>query len=149
MSTKLQYFLDVIASKGVDAALEVLNLGIEHRYTAIFRLDGLILTNVHLFDKMHEARPEIFESVPLADSFCQLVLRNGTLSASDSSKDSRLDGSPYQGLVVAYHGVAIKSRDGGLWGTLCHFDMKDLGLADADFSDLQQAARVLPRYLPA
>lgn len=147
MSTKLQYFQDVIATKGIDAALEVLNLGIAHRYTAIFRLDDLILTNTNLFDKLHEVRPEILARVPLADSFCQLVFREGALTTADSSTDPRLDGSPYQGVVVAYHGAAIRGRDGGLYGTLCHFDMKDLALADADFEDLQQAARVLPRYI--
>jgi hypothetical protein len=35
-----------------------------------------------------------------------------------------------------------------LWGTMSHFDMRRHPLADSEFELLQQAARVLSRYIP-
>lgn len=69
------------------------------------------------------ARLEFLEAVPLGISFCQFVLRDGVLLTSNSAHDDRLEGHPYRGVMVAYHGVPIPSPEGGLLGTLCHFDV--------------------------
>ena len=143
----IRLFEDVLALSGVEPALEVLNRGLPHRYTAIFRLDHDTLVNLYLFDKQGQLRPEALERVPLVDSFCQLVLKQGFLKSDNSVIDPRLDFSPFQGMVVSYHGVPIENNAGGLYGTLCHFDMVERQISDEDFDSLQRAARQLPRYM--
>ena len=91
---------------------------------------------------MSEPRPDSLMSVRLGDSFCQIVLRDGFLLAEHSGRDPRLDGSPYQNVVVAYHGVPILGNSGELSGTLCHFDMVEQGITDTEFACMQQAARL-------
>ena len=127
---------------GVSAALSVLNAGVPHRYSAIFKLDGPLLRNTHMFDKLGQLRPEGLETVVLAESFCQVVLRDGFLLVDHSGRERQLDGSPYQNVVVAYHGVPILDNAGELSGTLCHFDMVEQSLSDPEFACLQEAARL-------
>ncbi|KQP21994.1 GAF domain-containing protein [Pseudorhodoferax sp. Leaf267] len=102
-----------------------------------------MLTNTHLYDKQGEPPLPGLSSVLLTDSFCQVVLRDGGLCMEDSTHDARVAGSPYQGMVVAYHGVPITSDSGELVGTLCHFDLRQQLLPDDEFECLQQAARLL------
>ncbi|CAN7639790.1 GAF domain-containing protein [Variovorax sp. LjRoot290] len=70
--------------------------------------------------------------------------RSGT---DDSAADPRLEGHPYQGVVVSYHSVPLVTAAGELWGTLSHFDMASLPLSDDEFELLQSAARLLPSFL--
>ncbi|MDR7375949.1 hypothetical protein J2X19_000607 [Rhodoferax ferrireducens] len=134
---------------GAAAALQYLNAGVPHRFSAMYRLEGDILRNLLLHDKSGEIRPAYLAEVPLDSSFCQFVLRDGVFKTSDSAADSRLDGHPYQGVMVCYHGVPWQTASGEIGGTLCHFDLLPLGLSDAEFALLQQAAQLLPAYLQA
>ena len=127
---------------GVLGGLTALNHGVPHRYSGIFKLDGELLRNTHMFDKQGELRPESLETVVLAESFCQVVLRDGFLIADHSGRDERLATSPYQNVVVAYHGVPILDNAGELSGTLCHFDLVEQSISDAEFACLQEAARL-------
>ncbi|BDT67678.1 hypothetical protein os1_18560 [Comamonadaceae bacterium OS-1] len=129
----------ILETRGAAAAIQHLNAGVAHRFTAVYRL---------LCDKLGEIRPAFLAEVPLATSFCQFVLRDGAFQTSNSGTDHRLDGHPYQGVMVCYHGVPLLSASGELWGTLCHFDVQELTLPDAEFELLQQAAQLLPGYLP-
>jgi hypothetical protein len=143
----VQHFMTTCESKGLTEALASLNSRVPHRYTAVYRLDGALLRNVELVDKAGEARPEFLEAVPLGTSFCQFVLRDGVFLTSNSAHDDRLEGHPYKGVMVAYHGVPIPRPEGGLFGTLCHFDVLEQPLSDAEFENLRGVARVLPAFL--
>lgn len=133
---------------GPDAALEYLNQGVPHRYTAIYRFDGELLRNMFLCDKLDQVRPDFLLAVPFKHSFCQFVLRDQAFRTEDSRKDRRLDGNPYQGVVISYHSVPLTTGDdGSLWGTLSHFDMKSLPLPDEEFELLERAADLLGRHL--
>jgi len=138
----------ILAAHGAEAGLAYLNESVPHRYSAVYRVDGGMLRNILLHDKQHEARPEFLAVVPFEVSFCQFVLRDGSFRTEDSGSDGRLDGHPYQGVMVSYHGVPLTDAAGGLIGTLCHFDVIAHGLADEEFELRQRAARVLPAYLP-
>ena len=137
-----------LATQGAQAAIQYLNAGVAHRFTAVYRLDGGMLRNVMLYDKLGEICPEYLAEVPLATSFCQFVLRDGVFKTSNTAADPRLDGHPYQGVLICYHGVPLLSATGELWGTLCHFDVQELTLSDAEFELQQQASKLLPPYLP-
>ncbi|MET3494494.1 hypothetical protein [Variovorax boronicumulans] len=140
-------FVSVCETQGLSAALAQLNSRVSHRFTAVYRLDGELLRNVELVDKAGEARPEYLAEVPMGTSFCQFVLRDGLFMTSNSGGDDRLDGHPYKGVMVAYHGVPIPGRNGSLFGTLCHFDVQEQPLSDAEFAHLRNVARVLPSFL--
>lgn len=147
MDDNVGRFLTALQHQGVDAALGVLNSGTSCRFTAVFELVGPNLVNRHLFDRIGEPRPQYLEAVPFKDSFCQLALRDGEFRSTNTGADSRVDYSPYQGLVVSYHAVPLLDRALELRGTLCHFDMVETALDDYQFSLLRQAARILPPFI--
>ena len=134
--------LEALQQGGVLGGLTALNQGVPHRYSGIFKLDGELLRNTHMFDKQGQLRPESLETVVLSESFCQVVLRDGFLLVEHSGRDDRLATSPYQNVVVAYHGVPILDNAGELSGTLCHFDLVEQSLSDEEFVCLQEAARL-------
>jgi GAF domain-containing protein len=137
-----------LQASGLHHGLRLLNATVQHRYTAVYRLADGILKNVELFDKQDEVKPEFLEEVPLADSFCQFVLRDGQFRTSDTGQDHRLDGHKYQGVLMSYHGVPVLDNEGQLFGTLCHFDALTQPLSDEDFESLQDAAHTLAAFLP-
>ena len=143
----LETFSAVLRAEGPAAALAYLNEGVPHRYSAVYRFAGLKLQNVLLQDKAGEMRPEYLATVPFDQSFCQFVRRDSAFRTNDSSVDPRLEGHPYQGVVVSYHSVPLVSDAGELWGTLSHFDMAPLPLSDDEFELLQGAAKLLPSFL--
>lgn len=146
----LAEFTEALELQGVEAALAVLNTRVAHRYTAIYQLDGNVLRNLFLYDKAGETLPQHLAAVDMGMSFCQFVLRDGAFLTDNSAFDSRLDGHPYKGVMVAYHGVPMTSAEGDLVGTLCHFDVEPRGLTSGEFECLQTAAQLLPaRVFPA
>lgn len=140
-------FMTACEVGGLTSALASLNARVAHRFTAVYELGGALLRNIELVDKAGEARPEFLKEVPLGSSFCQFVLRDGVFLTGNSGQDDRLDGHPYKGVMVAYHGVPIAGADGSLFGTLCHFDVVEQPLSDDEFNVLRGIARVLPAYL--
>lgn len=136
-------FAALLSEGRAQAALDYLNQGVPHRYSAIYRFDGELLRNVLLSDKRDEVRPDFLLAVPFEHSFCQFVLRDKSFRTEDSRVDRRLDGHPYQGIVISYHSVPLISDSGALWGTMSHFDMRSHPLPDAEFHLLERAARLL------
>ncbi|MBO9516251.1 MAG: GAF domain-containing protein [Variovorax sp.] len=137
-----------LASVGPEAALQYLNSGVPHRYTAVYRFEGELLRNVLLHDKRGQLRPQFLIAVPFKQSFCQFVRRDQVFRTDDSASDERLVGHPYRGVVVSYHSAPILNEEGALWGTMSHFDMSSHSLTDAEFELLERAARALGRYTP-
>ena len=147
IESPLADFTRILGAEGILAGLAFLNDRVTHRCTAIYRLEGQTVRNLYLFDREGNLLPESLGVVPLGHSFCQHVLRDGSFLTEDTSKDSRVDGSPYKGVVVAYHGLPLLDGRGELFGTLCHFDFVPRPLPDGEFEFLQKAARVLPAFL--
>lgn len=144
----LEDLRSALSEGGPGALLEYLNAGVAHRYTAVYRFDGDLLRNVLLCDKLDQIRPDFLLAVPFKHSFCQFVLRDQAFRTEDSRQDRRLDGNPYQGVVISYHSVPLTVDErGSLWGTLSHFDMHSLALPDDEFALLQGAASLLGPHL--
>ena len=129
------------------AGLDFLNARVEHRFTGVYRLDGGVMRSMYLHDKQGEIIPEFLQDVPLVDSFCQFVLRDGGFCTANTGQDARLNGHKYQGVMGAYYGLPLLNNAGELFGTLCHFDVPNHALPDAEFAFLQKAVQVLPKYL--
>lgn len=142
---RLAEFQDALAKGGLEAAVRVLNDGVPHRYTALYRLRGSMLLNHTLFDKRGEAKPEYLATVPWSSSFCQYVFRDGVFNTIDSPSDRRLDGHPYQGVVICYSGTPIvdHAASGAIIGSLSHFDLVRHEISDVEFELLQRAARLI------
>jgi GAF domain-containing protein len=143
----LEQLRSALREAGIDGGLKFLNQRIDHRYTAVYRLQDARLTNLGLYDKAGEMKPEYLAEVPLDVSFCQFVLRDGSFATGNSAEDGRLDGHPYQGVMMAYHGVPVSDARGRLVGTLCHFDLVERGLSDDDFLLMQQAAGAMREFI--
>lgn len=147
MNARLERLLDELTSNGLQGGLEHLNSPVDHRYTGVYRLKDSVFYNIALYDKEGEMLPEFLAAVPLGDSFCQFVIRDGVFKTDHSGKDSRLAGHKYQGVLLTYHGVPVLDNRGDLYGTLCHFDALQRTISDKDFEFLQSAARLIPRFL--
>jgi GAF domain-containing protein len=148
MTFSAERFRSEVQRGGLVTGLQLLNEPVEHRYTGIYRLEQGVLKSVELVDKDGEIKPEFLSEVPLEDSFCQFVLRDGLFRTSDTGKEPMLIGHKYQGVLLSYTGVPIVGEDGSLYGTLCHFDALRRELSEEDFEHLKEAARMIPEYLP-
>ena len=95
MPFQIERFESALRQGGLAQALGLLNDPIDHRYTGVYRLRDGHLHNVELHDKQGEIRPEFLAVVPLQDSFCQFVIRDGLFATSHSGQDTRLDGHKY------------------------------------------------------
>jgi len=136
-----------LAQKGLAGALGVLNRRVPHRFTAVYRLVGHALHNIATIDKHLHLDPLDLKVVPLQDSFCQFVLRDGLFLTRDSGTDPRLSGHPYSGIVGCYAGVRIRDREGQMAGTLCHFDLDSFDLTDDEYLLLDRAASLMRAFL--
>ncbi|MES2360837.1 MAG: GAF domain-containing protein [Pseudomonadota bacterium] len=147
-SDPYQSLQDVLQKQGLKAGLAFLNERVPHRFTAIYRLDNMLLRQVELVDKGGSpVDVAALEAIPLETSFCQFVLSDGQFTTSQSASDSRLDGHPYQGVVDSYIGLPLQGDGDKLFGTFCHFDFCEQPVNDEEFAFLQRVVRLLPRYL--
>ncbi len=147
MASPVAEFSHVLSHEGIVAGLQFLNRRVAHRCTAIYRLEAMTVRNIYIYDREGALLPESLGVVPLGDSFCQHALRDGAFLSSDTRDDSRVDGSPFKGVVVAYHGIPLVGQNCELFGSLCHFDFVPRSLSDEEFEFMQKAARVLSAYL--
>jgi hypothetical protein len=140
----LEAFSTLLAAQGATAALQYLNEGVPHRYSAVYKFEGnLLLRNVLLHDKRRLPSPEFLLDVPFEQSFCQYVLKDQAFWTTDSRSDARFEGHPYRGVVVSYHAVPLLDASEALWGTLSHFDTVSLEVPASEFQLLEQAATLL------
>ena len=136
-----------LAQNGLMGVLRFLNARVPHRFTAVYRLDHQMLVNIATFDKHLHLEALDLKAVPLNDSYCQFVLRDGLFLTDDSGQDARLEGHPYAGIVGSYIGVPISRKAGSLHGTLCHFDLASHPISDEEFLLLERAALLLPAFI--
>jgi GAF domain-containing protein len=139
-------FLAEIEMGGIEAGLRFLNARTAYRYTGVYRLEGAMMRNIYLYDRLGESVSK-FEKVPLGDSFCQFVMAEGGFCTSDSSRDERLLEHTYRGVLNAYFGLPLSRKPGTLYGTLCHFDFKPVVIDDREIEFLQSVTPWLMDYL--
>jgi GAF domain-containing protein len=142
LDQQLAQFRLAFESGGLLGALRYLNARTSFRYTAIYRLDGQMMRNIHLYDRQGE-NPVSLSEIPLGDSFCQFVLRDDGFNTADSAGDARLLGHPYQGVINSYFGLPLSRKAGTIYGTLCHFDVEPMRLPDSEIPFLEAVSPVL------
>ena len=140
---------ELLLQRTGSAGLEFLNARVPHRFTVVNHLRDGMLYIVSVFDKQGQVNAEDMKEIPLKDSFCQFVLREGSMHSANTGADHRFDGSPYQATLASYCGVPLKAADGVLFGTLCHFDYQSHVVSNEEFSFLQAAAQLLEKHFLA
>ena len=142
LDQQLAQFRVAFDSGGLYGALRYLNARTTFRYTAIYRLDGQMMRNIHLYDRRGE-NPTSLSEVPLGDSFCQFVLQDNGFNTVNSADDARLLGHPYQGVLNSYFGLPLSRKAGTIYGTLCHFDVEPMMIPDGEIPLLEAVSPVL------
>lgn len=146
LDQQVAQFRSAFEHGGLYGALRYLNARTNYRYTAIYRLDGQMMRNIHLYDRRGE-NPENLTEVPLGDSFCQFVMANNGFNTVNSGLDTRLDGHAYQGILNSYFGLPLSRNPGTIYGTLCHFDFEPMAISDDEIPLLQAVSAELMDHL--
>lgn len=139
----LSTFAAVLELEGLEAGIRFLNKRVLHRFTAVYRLEDTVMRIVHVLDKEGGKVLPALTNVPLADSFCQFVIRDGGFVTSNSAQDYRLAGHKYQDVIASYVGMPLRGRNGQLWGTFCHMDLVPRPINNQELEFLQQVAVLL------
>ena len=142
LDQQLAQFRLAFDTDGLYGALRYLNARTTFRYTAVYRLDGQMMRNIHLYDRRGENPISLCE-VPLGDSFCQFVMRDSGFNTVNSANDARLLGHPYQGVMNSYFGLPLSRKPGTIYGTLCHFDVEPMMSPDGEIFLLEAVSPVL------
>ena len=118
-----------------------------YRFTAIYVIHGEMMRNTHFYDRVGGHDLGALREVPLMDSLCQYVFREGSFVTLNSAVDSRLDGHPYQRVVLSFVLLPLLDHAGQLFGTFCHLVFEPRPPDDEEFEFLQRAMRLLPSFL--
>lgn len=139
---------EALLAGGLPAALAFLNQRVDHRFTAVYLLRDAVMHSVGLHDREFHFDTSDLQSVPIEDSFCQFVLRDGSFATHDSGFDRRLDNHRHQGAMSSYVGLPLSFKGRDLLGTFCHFDFAARPpLPEPEYAFMHLAARVLPDFV--
>ena len=142
LNQQLAEFQQATENGGLAGALRYLNARTAYRYTAIYRLDGQMMRNIHIYDRQGASTADLSE-VPLGDSFCQFVIAENGFSTANSATDDRLLGHAYRGILNAYFGLPLSRKAGSIYGTFCHFDFKAIQLPDSEIPLIEAVSSLL------
>ncbi|MEO8578260.1 MAG: hypothetical protein ABI556_16235 [Gemmatimonadales bacterium] len=141
------HFQSLLSEGRLADALGYLNSQTPYRFTAVYRFDGLLLSNLYLFDR--ESGFGSDRSVArVADTYCLWVHETlAVVQMSDAATDPRARAHPKRELVRSYCGGPIRGRDGALFGTLCHFDFEPRETSFDAMPILEEVASLLAQQI--
>jgi GAF domain-containing protein len=126
--------------ESVDAALRYLNARTPHRFTGIFRYERERLQNLYLIDREDPAA-QPWPEFDTRESYCAVVQKTGEpFVVGNAPADSRIADHPARDRVISYCGVPIRSSDGRLVASLCHFDYRPIRASELDLDFLVDVA---------
>jgi CheY-like chemotaxis protein len=139
----LRDFQAVLAAQGVHEALGFLNRRAPHRFTGLFKFDGLTLRSLFLFDRLDPKSTRGIDG-PLRESYGSIIqVSRQPLVLTDAANDPRTANHPASHSVASYCGVLLRSLDGTPFGTLCHFDAAPMATPAGVVEMLLHAAPVI------
>ena len=140
----------VLSSDGVLAALQLLNRRTRFRFTGLYRVEPLLLRNIHLFDRENPNLNVSGTVSPLTVGYCGIACATAApFVTSDAREDHRLESHPARESMISYCGVPIRSRSGIPWGTLCHFDLRPRLAPPGEATHLETVAPIFAAWLTA
>jgi GAF domain-containing protein len=141
-------FRTTLDSSGMDEALAMLNSRTRFRFTGVYRVDPPTLRNLYLFDRENPTLSLGGEAVPLDSTYCSIVAATrAPFVAEDAPTDRRLAAHPARDAVVSYAGVPVRSSDGRVFGTLCHYDVRPRILPETELAVLEITSRCISSWL--
>lgn len=142
----LEAFSEILQREGLDRALAFLNGSVPLRYTAVNRYAGLLMKSVGFYDALGEGRPLFLSAIPMEKSLAQFIKPGMPFRTDDSSKDERLVAPIFERFIFSYHGTALVTPAGQLWGVICHYDFAPIALPDDAFEVLELVAPVVAAF---
>ncbi len=113
-----------LSEQGARAALEILNMRTRYRFTGLYRVEGMVLRNLCLFDRENPGVCSVGDVSLLEDTFCDVVARSRTpLAIANARDDGRVSDRSSRTPVVSYCGVPVQGAVPPT-GTLCHYDFR-------------------------
>ena len=149
MPEKIPELTRCLNSGGLSNGLAYLNRRVLHRFTAVYKFQDDAFWLMAFADKLNEAVPDALGLVAFDDSFCQYSIGLGCFVSPDTAADKRLDGHVHQATLGSYVGLPIENQAGGIYGTICHMDLKPQSISDNEFGFLLRSAEVLSHYVMA
>lgn len=129
-------------------ALSALNSRTRFRFTGLYRVEPPSLRNEYLFDRENPSLSLGGEVTPLSNTYCGIVAATKQpFVADDAPHDARLVAHPARESVVSYAGVPVRTADGRIFGTLCHFDLRPRILPPDELAILEAVSTVLSGWL--
>jgi GAF domain-containing protein len=136
----------ILAERGVRGAVEFLNSLTPHRFTSLFRFDGETLRNLTFFDRENPGQ-ETCDEIPVTASYCVFVRDSGaTFSVHDAPGDARVKDHAKRDTVQCYCGVPLLDRNGRMFGSICHFDLKPGRISALDVELMEAMAGMLQNH---
>lgn len=137
-----------LGAGGMHRALAFLNARARYRFTGVYRVDPPLLHNEHLFDRENPSLSLGGDITELDRTYCGIVAATCAPFASDDAQtDSRLHDHASRDSVVSYIGVPVRTEDGRIFGTLCHFDVRPRMLPAGELPVLESIASFLSGWL--
>lgn len=133
----------------VPEALSFLNSLTPYRFTAVYRIEGMSISNVHMFDRLAgHGRDETIS--PVAQTFCLWIQETlSVVQMSESLLDPRAAGHPLQSVIRSYCGGPIRDDSGDLLGSICHFDYEPQDTTPGTLADLDALGPLLAGLVAA
>ena len=136
-------FNTLLHREGIRSALAYLVSLTDYRFISIFRFDGSRATSAVHVDREELSAVQAPE-VPDTATYCCFVRdREGAFVTVHALLDPRAEGHPARNDIPAYCGIPIMDPEGGLIGTLCHYDVVPRDTEQLDLELLLQCASAL------
>lgn len=145
--SEADYLSDILELEGVHGLLRHLNQQVPHRFTGLYRFDPPTLRNVELFDREN---PElrVGQDAPMRETYCSITATTESgFDLEDAQTDARVEEHAARDSTRSYCGVPVRSREGSVVGTLCHFDTVPRRAPAEERSRMHQAAALLAAQL--
>ncbi len=130
--------------------LAQLSLSSPCRFTSLLRFaDDDTLSSVWTHDRENPDVDPFPLGLPIHASYCVLVRDSGAACAiEDARTDPRAALHSKRDEVATYIGVPVRGADGQMFGTLCSYDARPMGLAPSVRGAVEAASRAVADMIP-
>lgn len=136
-------FARLLATDGVRAALYSLLRLTDYRFISIFRFQAGKATSAVHVDRTDLTLQQAAEVDETSTYCCYVRDSSGAFVTADALHDARTATHSARQAIRSYCGIPILEPEGGLVGTLCHYDVEPRDPEQLDLELLLQAASAL------
>lgn len=130
----------------VREGLKYLNSLTPHRFTGLYLFEDPAMENKYIVDKEDLDLETLPDSVPVLATYCAFTRSKGDLLVIENSlEDDRVRGHVARKEIQSYCGVPLVDKQGGVYGTICHFDHEPVDISDLSVQLLEAVAPLLDR----